>query len=141
MLFLCFKNCSQYLGSTFSQHGTLFSSSRKLNYFKLLATSAFLKPKKLLCLFHVSFLDFLFLFLSADHSQVDLSCPAFFPKFRLRHTRDHGPRAPAPPQGPHPHRPLPNQFILHNSLSHWNQHTSKHPGSEPGGKPTLHPPN
>lgn len=52
-VFLCFKNYSQYLGSTFSQQITLSSSSKKLrwsrmNYLKLLATSAFLEPKKLL---------------------------------------------------------------------------------------------
>lgn len=106
------------MGSTFSQKRTLFSSSRKLNYFKLLATAAFLKPKKLLCLSHVSFLDFLFLFLSADHSQVDLSCPAFFSKFRLRHARNRWPQAPAWPWGPHSHRLLPTQFLISLEPAH-----------------------
>lgn len=75
---LCFKNCSQYLGSTFSQQTYLSSSSRQLRWspmsFKF--KSAFLEPKELLWLFHVSFLDFLFLLLSAGNSQLDLSCPA-----------------------------------------------------------------
>lgn len=67
---LCFKNCSQYLGSTFSQQTSLSSSSRQLRWspmsFKF--KSAFLEPKELHWLFHVSFLDFLFLLLSAGNS-------------------------------------------------------------------------
>lgn len=136
---LCFKNCSQYLGSTFSQQTYLSSSSRQLRWspmsFKF--KSAFLEPKELLWLFHVSFLDFLFLLLSAGNSQLDLSCPAFSLRFRLRHGHVYL-------DG---HRDLilnissTNQFLLHNSSPHWNQYASEHPGSEPRGKLTLHTPN
>lgn len=64
----CFANCSQYLDSIFSQQITLSSSSGKqrwsgVNYFKLLATSAFLEPKKLLLSFHGLFYSLIFSYL------------------------------------------------------------------------------
>lgn len=56
-----------------------------MNYFKWFETFAFWGPKKLLSSFHIFFLDFLILFLFADNSQIGISWPAFFPKFRLRY--------------------------------------------------------
>lgn len=107
-----------------------------MNYFKLSATSKFLEPKKLLLSFP-GFLYSLILFPFADHSQIGISCPVFFFKLRLRRAHDHWPCAPGWSPAPHTHHFLFNLFLLQNSSSPWDHHSSKYPGQESGGKSRL----
>lgn len=145
---LSFKNCSQYLGSTFSQKGNFAFIIKKIEvitYALLQVISNIyilgVKKKKSCCLFHVFFLDFFFLFLFADGSQIDTPALPSIPSWNSDMHTTMATYMHLDAQGSHLHHLLPNQFIPHNSSSHWNQHAARHPGLESGGKPTLHTPN